>query len=258
MTAAILLLLPLVAGYVFCQASFFTRFTVSREEGHRLYFRAVFYGVVLLVIGIFIRMLLIARCGAYENLEQSLLEIIADQAFTLPDNLSPFFVLACIYSVALSPAMVLLSNALIWLFGLKSWFLRRAIQYDDLERILFDAQQDEIPISLTIANRKVYIGFPLESPDPHAAGKSISLMPLISGYRDKDTLKLVLTTDYIPIYDKAKTASQKYDEFRLVIPVDQVVSIGFFDFVAYKQFQNNRSRTSKRGKRDVKKRENMI
>ena len=45
-------------------------------------------------------------------------------------------------------------------------------------------------------SRKRYVGYILETSDPERETKAIRLLPLASGYREKDTLELVPTTDY--------------------------------------------------------------
>ena len=65
MDVALLLFLPLVGGYIFSSNFVTTKYYVSREDGHRLYFRAVFYGVIFFVVAVFLRLLLIAECPFY-------------------------------------------------------------------------------------------------------------------------------------------------------------------------------------------------
>ena len=47
------LLMPLVGGFFFAESSFFLRYQVAREDGHRRYFRSAAVGVLpfLLIIG---------------------------------------------------------------------------------------------------------------------------------------------------------------------------------------------------------------
>ena len=50
MDAAFFFILPTVGGYLLAHIWNFTKFRSSREEGHRLYFRAVFFGTLLFAI----------------------------------------------------------------------------------------------------------------------------------------------------------------------------------------------------------------
>ena len=54
-----------------------------------------------------------------------------------------------------------------------------------------------MPIMVTLKSGKVYVGEPVRQiRDPSIVAKSIKLVPLFSGYRDSNTHKVELPTDY--------------------------------------------------------------
>ena len=61
----------------------------------------------------------------------------------------------------------------------------------------------------------------------------VSLTPVMSGYQDKETQDLELTTNYAPMMERSASA---YEDFRIVIPKDQIVSVRLFDPDTYQQF----------------------
>ena len=88
-----------------------------------------------------------------------------------------------------------------------------------------------------------------------AHGESdIALIPLASGYREPDTQKLKITTYYAEVIDEwldeleeSREWSQELEEseerlddlkdFRIVIPMSEIVSARLFDLDVYERFQ---------------------
>lgn len=88
-------------------------------------------------------------------------------------------------------------------------------------------------------DRKVYVGKIISLGEPsETAGmdQDISIMPLMSGYRDKDTLRVTFTTDY------DRVDSEIYVSLRQ----DQIVSATEFNFDAYQTWQASRKQPMRR------------
>ena len=79
---------------------------------------------------------------------------------------------------------------------------------------------------LTMDDRKVYVGKVISLGEPSETSgmdQDVSIMPLMSGYRDKDTLKVTFTTYY-----------EEVDaDIYLSLRQDAIVSATEFDFQAY-------------------------
>ena len=72
MDAALIVVLPLVGGYIFASRWIVTKYVVDREDGHRLYFRAAFYGVFLFAVALLIRLILQSWFDSYPQIESVL------------------------------------------------------------------------------------------------------------------------------------------------------------------------------------------
>ena len=78
-------------------------------------------------------------------------------------------------------------------------------------------------------------------------GSDIAIIPIASGYRDKDTQKLEITTNYAPVIqeylkeDEAPVSSPNYEDFRVVIPRSEIVSARLFMQEVYQRFRDERS-----------------
>jgi len=97
-----------------------------------------------------------------------------------------------------------------------------------LDKLFFDSYINSRPLLLTLESRKLYVG-PISSlgepNESEGMDQEISLIPLLSGYRDKETLTVNFTT----FYDSADT------DLNIIIRQDQVLSASWFDFEIYKK-----------------------
>ena len=79
-------------------------------------------------------------------------------------------------------------------------------------------------------DRKVYIGRVISLGEPNeidGMDQEITITPYASGYRDKDTLNLVLTTKYNEISE----------DVALVLRQDKIISATHFSEAIYAEFQ---------------------
>lgn len=108
-----------------------------------------------------------------------------------------------------------------------------------IAEILEDSPLDNLLFSLSLAkdknvmlmmeDRKVYVGRVIDLGEPSATGgmdQDILLIPLMSGYRHKDTLKVTFTTMY----------SEVDAEIVISLRQDNIVSATEFDFDAYRKW----------------------
>ncbi|WP_017278286.1 hypothetical protein [Pseudomonas syringae] len=79
------------------------------------------------------------------------------------------------------------------------YLLGQSVDHSPICSTLFDAFVDKEEVMITMADRKVYVGYIMDVGAPTevtGVNQEILLIPTVSGYRDKDTLKVVYTTDY--------------------------------------------------------------
>lgn len=102
----------------------------------------------------------------------------------------------------------------------------------DKEKLLFNAMENRALVSVTMENRKVYIGWPVYSPDLRHETNDFRLLPVISGYRKEDDLSLERTTQYLNVYDQINRGvikGLKAREFEVVLPLEKVVSANLYE-----------------------------
>lgn len=96
---------------------------------------------------------------------------------------------------------------------------------------MFDALINETEIMLSMADRKVYVGFVLNMGEPNehnGMDQEILLQPILSGYRD-ERLKVTFTTDY-----KLALSNDQSQKLGIVLKQDNIVSATKFDHNLFK------------------------
>lgn len=109
----------------------------------------------------------------------------------------------------------------------KPILMEEILQDSPLDKLLFSAIVEKKQIMLTLSDRKVYVCSVLSMGEPNEVegpDQEISITPIMSGYRDKDDLKVKFTTSYDLLDGK---------ELELVIKQDLISSATFFNFDDY-------------------------
>jgi len=121
---------------------------------------------------------------------------------------------------------------------------REMAAMDGIESLLVQAIDEDMLIFVTLKSRKVYIGYVAAPRIEHSHTQHLAIIPYISGYRDKDTLRYHEQHRYYELYlDKGIAIGQherglNLQHFRHVIPMDQVEAISLFDTDTYVSFDS--------------------
>lgn len=137
-------------------------------------------------------------------------------------------------------------------------YLRKKVleYYGQLDLYIFDITREILSstanaegsgrlIQFSLSTGKVYIGYPYEF-NLFQKEDYIKIIPMISGYRHSKKLTLELTTYYNPVYDiilssESESEGMKgmsVDNFVVLIPVSQIISVSAFDPEVYDHFEN--------------------
>ena len=214
-----LLLLPLLAGYCALHICHFFRFRAQKQDGNRLLFESALAGIPLLILGRFATFWLTGT--PWGRLAESATVRIVDV---------PFFG-AAMAALLLGIALPLIANAITGKERAKWWAIKATD--NGFLRLAQTALRREMPISLTLKTRKVYIGYVVQTPSLKLAEQYIHVLPLLSGYREPTTLALKLTADYAKVY---ATGQVNVDDFAITIPLASIESANLFDSDAYELF----------------------
>lgn len=116
----------------------------------------------------------------------------------------------------------------------KILIMSKVLSDNPMDKIFFDSYIYSQPLLLSLDSRKVYVGVINslgEINESSGLDKEISLIPIMSGYRDKDTFEVSFTTYYEAIDT----------DLDIVIRQDQILTASWFDFDIYKKLNHKKT-----------------
>jgi hypothetical protein len=214
-----LLLLPFLGGFLFIHLTHFFRFGAQRLDGYRLLFQSAIAGTGLATLARIL--VLIAQFSA--------LGAIAKHLW---DKFSPFsYSGTSALSLLLGPALALLINIFVNRKKANDIEVRR--HGNALIRLLHQAQKERRLVSITLDNRKWYVGWVAETPNLDPQELYFRILPFTSGFRDKDTLETFRTVFYKNVLEDETVDRQ---EFVITLALGGVASAGFFNEDVYNDY----------------------
>ena len=221
-------LIPTLMGYLLLRALNFTRFIIARDAGYHVLFKSAIAGGILVGISHGI-ILTINRVGF---------------------NISDKWGIYVDYQFSDTVALSVLIGILAWLIGNRVYSKDKAAKAiatnngDLIELLIRESMEDQNLIEISLKTGKSYIGFAVESGIAKSGESDISLIPIESGYRDKDTKELEITTYYSLIIAESHPDAKSYldyADFQIIIPKSEIISVRLFDPDVYQRFQRDRN-----------------
>ena len=220
-----LFLIPVVSGYWFLTHLHRTRYGALRDKGYHVFFRAVIAGVILAFIA---------------HVSIFVLNPLVPEISAMWDTFIPLsYSGTTMLTLLLAFVLPFIGN---YFYDEERAARRAAMESGDLiELLIAESIKDQRLIELSLRSGKSYIGFALESGITRQGESDIALIPMASGYRNKDTHELEITTNYAPVIQKSLEMMSKlaYKDFRVVIPMVEIVSARVFHPEAYERFKGN-------------------
>ena len=220
--------IPVLSGYLFLTNLNFTRYGILKESGYHVLFRSAFIGILLFIVSSGITLIL-TNSGHIDLLEIVEILVPIDNAITL----SLTFLLGLVLPIPLN-----------LFYSAEQATNKVAERNGELTKLLIDESFGwYLPIEFSLRSGKSYIGYVIETQFTLKNQSDIALIPIASGYRDKDTKKLVITTNYSQFIEKVfledglEAEKSGIYKFRLVIPMSEIVSARYFDREIYDLFQ---------------------
>lgn len=215
-------LIPTLGGYWFLTHLHATRYATPRASGYHVFFQAAIAGGVLFIFSYTLLLLL----------EHTVPQITAMWNRAVPIPYSGTAVLSALLGFLL-PAV---GNQF---YGEEKAARRTARKSrDPIELLMVESIEQQKLIEISLRTGKSYVGFGLEGGitqgEPYVA-----LIPMASGYRDTVTQELRLTTHYAPVIQESLEAVSTlvYEDFRIVIPISEIMSARIFHPDVYERFQ---------------------
>jgi hypothetical protein len=213
-----LLLLPLLGGFLFIHLAHYFRFGAQRLDGYRLLIQSAIAGTCLAAAArVIIELLSISGVGL--------------KGIDLWSRFFPFkFSAESSLSFVLGPIFAGIVNLFMGKRRAREIEIRK--HGNALMQLLQRATVGNLLISITLDNRKWYVGWVTESPNLDPEELYFRLLPLTSGYRDKDTLETYRTVFYQNVLEDE---SLDPDRFFITLPLKDIKTANLFDPDVYNQ-----------------------
>lgn len=73
---------------------------------------------------------------------------------------------------------------------------------DDFDAVLWRSMASYQPIAVSLENCKVYVGLVADGLEPGSHANSyLTILPLLSGYRDINSMKFIISASYEPVLE---------------------------------------------------------
>ena len=111
---------------------------------------------------------------------------------------------------------------------------------DEVETLFKRSAEEGVLMQITLKNGKVYIGFCEIIPIPQKTN-FLTLTPMLSGYRDNDTKKMTITTDYFEVVSQyiAGLDANKQDitlNTDIIIKQDEILTANIYEQEIFDMF----------------------
>lgn len=247
----ILLVVILISGYIYVTRSLSARYIFKRSSGWDAYFFVAAWGTLFVTLA-----WVICSFLSVTGFLRWSVNVIFDCLNLKADFFQRVFPIttddAARYKDLKFALWGILSLLLAWCAGVirKAWVgtgdrridaLVKAVGSNALENMLMEASVTQFPVIITLKSRKFYVGFIHCPAFEHGTSEFLELLPLLSGYRDKDDLTIHVTTNYQKHYISSGIlggiGSLSLSDFRSLIPKGEIEGISFFDTDTYSKFK---------------------
>lgn len=267
----LLLVLPiLICGFIYCKYNFYDKTLIAKYEGQSLYLHIAMRGLVLTLPWLAIVFLAEWATDGFLGLA----DLLNERGFTARKERHLFTTMlvailsAPIYAYLAAKVRFRITR---YRHGLKNDYLTRSFILETMlptsthQALLLDSLFNKRLYMFSMEDRKVYIGWVkyfgnLQDHDSNN-DEGFSIIPIYSGFRDKDQLTVEFTTFYDKVYDAVKkgrasgiddgtedrcTAASRADEigslFSISLLQKNIVSMTFFEGDYWQEFKKNEVR----------------
>lgn len=258
----LLLLLPiLISGYYVIHKHPAHFLTLHRHSGQLLYLKSAYIGLICVILSFVCTSLLHlipeVQLNPYKLVVKTLSELsntgeIESQANTTNNRLS-FLIEITINSLLVALAWShILPRTQAWLKyskllkqeadkkKLTTFEFYKHMKYKDfcmespLDALIYESFSEDKLLMIHMSDRKFYVGIVVNSSEideVNSANQTISVLPKLSGYRDKDTLEVKSATEY----NKSKN-----ETIEIILKNENIVSATLFNQERFDKFMQKR------------------
>ncbi len=230
----------MVSGYWYTSRDLSTRFKIKRSFGWDVYFLVALYGCIFVLQGVIatglIWLLLLGISAAVNGLH------------LMPGKYADWQMEFMNWSFLgiQAPVVIMLAFAVFFCLYRSNWAGSARLDGNDrktlykslarssgIEQLLYQCMEEGELALVTLKSRRIYIGMIHTATLEYEKTANVVLIPMLSGYRDGETMNLRIEHNYskwyadhdITLDSEPKSAMA----FRKVIMLDQIESLSLFD-----------------------------
>lgn len=253
----LLLILPiLVSGYIFCNGSIYRQATINKYDGQLLYLLVAKTGIFVFAFASFVSFCLMyfSKHAYYECFTLDYVKFakafLIRNGIVAEERLAPLWVFfgqaafLSFFIAWIAPRLYIL--VIMWRYELsfvqaKGFVLFYQVPNRPMTKQLLSSMSDnKSQYMFSMSDRKVYVGRVSSVGEPHETGgidEDFEIVPTMSGYRDKDSLKVTYTTDYSAAVDDMAVNGRTIG-FTILLSQENIVSMSRFEEDIWKQFKS--------------------
>lgn len=234
---ALLLLFSAAGGFLFATRYFRLKYRIARESGYKLYLTSLTLGLALLLLSY-----ITIEIFFYIPEKTSISPIVS-----LNETQKTLGIGLGIYVWALLLARI--ANC----FDSKEKAIEKVWRENDFDCICARACKSSKPIALSLESRKAYVGYLIDTMSPDSENSHLTILPVLSGCRNKEDLKFRLDTSYGPIIKKIEELMEiedpkdgdliesELEDYYMAVPRDKIMAINIFNEQLYAEVVEGQS-----------------
>lgn len=216
------------------------RFKISKSAGYHTFLQSIIAGISVFILASTVYFLsdLILRSL---KINFSISDLILNEIFQLTvskstKTISDICVISFLIDVTLYLTLkVMQSKNSQYLYESTLKNFADSPENPEFTDLFFRSARLGLPILFTLSDRKVFIGY--ISTLKFGDYNDIEIIPMYSGYRDKDTLKIELVTPYLDILDELRDETIEDDIFCVSMPLREIIHAHLYDFTYQDDFR---------------------
>lgn len=259
--SALLALCVLVLGYCYVDKTPTEKAKLKRGNNWEVYAILLKHGLFYILFGIFLTLsAIVLFVIGLSKIGYNVVDFLVNVYLTDTANFS--YVWQVIVGVFAASSFVLGWYCLfVREYFLERWawsknqihLLRQLKNQDGLLGIALEAMEKGNPVKISLKSKKIYVGMVYSEQFERMDFDNLIIIPYLSGYRDKDTLKVVFDVNYADFYakkgllnDEMAYENEAIAEFRLSVRVSEIESISFFNKETFDEMQASLSQKTKK------------
>lgn len=245
--SVLLVLLMVLAGYIYNSAPW-KKYELEQSGGAHTTLICAISGLMMFVLSACFIMPF-----KYFGYDSQLIKLSAGLLFPYPGAFSDITLAAIEIGLLAVVLAKIIPTILLWFLeekvtatDLACDAFRHSSTKSEFTEILFESLSAGMPVLFTMKDKKVYVGYPVEL--KYANFNDIQIVPVYSGYREKDTLELKLTVPYEMVIEKMESDDTEFDikQFLVSMPLREISHAHLFDFQKKNLFDQQQNEFNER------------